>query len=317
MGQAFRLNHHAAVMVQEMVAKADALGVQVLPGLPAQVLDCGVQAPGGYEAGCRFASVTMGGLGRITLVPWQAGMLTLPGVQVITDQPAVACLGAQYAGWAIRNEGFFAMGSGPARALARVEKLYQSLPVSEESGEAVLCLEGRKLPDQGVLGHIASACGVAPDRLAVLIAPTASVVGSVQVSARVVETALHKLHELGFDVAAVRHGWGIAPLSPVAGDDLRAIGRTNDCLLYGGLVHLTVDVPDEVLADLAPRVPASASGDYGRPFYEVYRQYGDFYKIDPLLFSPAQVSLVSLRSGRVFTAGALNPAVLQASFGEG
>jgi methenyltetrahydromethanopterin cyclohydrolase len=317
MGAAFSLNRRAMRLVGRMMDEAEALGVTRLPYLPGQVVDCGIGAPGGYEAGRRFAAICMGGLGQVALVPWHAEHLTLPGVQVVTDRPVAACLGAQYAGWAIRGEGFFAMGSGPARALAQVEKLYVHLPIAEKADEAVICLEGRRLPTEEVLGEIAQRCGVRVERLTALIAPTASVVGAVQVSARVVETALHKLHELGFNVASIRNGWGIAPVAPVAADDLRAIGRTNDCLLYGGVVHLTIDAPDELLADIVGKVPAASSADHGRPFYQIYREYGDFYKIDPLLFSPAAVHLTSLRSGRTHSAGKVDQAILLDSFREG
>jgi methenyltetrahydromethanopterin cyclohydrolase len=130
----------------------------------------------------------------------------------------------------------------------------------------------------------------------------------------VVETALHKLLELGFDVGKIVTGFGSAPLAPVAKNDMRAIGRTNDCILYGGSVHLTLDAEDDELAELAPRVPSSSSRDYGTPFYDLFQRYGgDFYKVDPHLFSPARVSLTNLRSGRSFEAGRLNAEVLRQS----
>jgi methenyltetrahydromethanopterin cyclohydrolase len=146
------------------------------------------------------------------------------------------------------------------------------------------------------------------------VAPTASTAASVQISARVIETALHKIHELGFDVRRIRSGFGSAPLAPIARSDARAIGRTNDCILYGGRVHLTIDAEDDELAALAPKVPAVASPDYGTPFYDVFKRYGgDFYKIDPHLFSPAHVMLTSAHSGHGFEAGRLNVAVLRQS----
>ena len=41
-----------------------------------------------------------------------------PLVQVVTDHPVRACLASQYAGWAIKEGKYFAMGSGPMRAAA-------------------------------------------------------------------------------------------------------------------------------------------------------------------------------------------------------
>jgi methenyltetrahydromethanopterin cyclohydrolase len=101
---------------------------------------------------------------------------------------------------------------------------------------------------------------------------------------------------------------------PVAKNDLRAIGRTNDCVLYGGQARYTIRAGDDELAELAARLPASASSDYGSPFYDIFKRYdNDFYKIDPMLFSPAEVWLTSATSGRTFHGGRLNPDVLRAS----
>jgi len=311
------LNRRAFEYVRRMVAEAEALGiaVHVLPG-GTQVLDCGVHAPGGLEAGRRMAEVCMGGLGMVTLT-WQTWEdMAWPAVTVSTDFPAEACLAAQYAGWAVRHGTYFAMGSGPARALVRAEaELYDRLGYREASDVAVLCLETRHLPTADVAGFIAERAHVDPSRLALLVAPTASVAGSVQVAARSVETALHKLYVLGFDVRRVLHGTGVCPLPPPAGDDARAIGRTNDAVLYGGRVYLLVRADDSELAALVPRLPSSASPAYGRPFYEVLRNCDfDFYRIDPLLFSPAEVVVTNVVSGRTFRAGRVDPAVLKGSF---
>ena len=61
-----------------------------------------------------------------------------------TDRPAVACLAAQYAGWRLDYEGYFAMGSGPGRALIHAEDLYDDLDWDEHASAAVLCLETRE-----------------------------------------------------------------------------------------------------------------------------------------------------------------------------
>jgi methenyltetrahydromethanopterin cyclohydrolase len=126
---------------------------------------------------------------------------------------------------------------------------------------------------------------------------------------------MHKLVELGFDVRQVKAASGMCPLAPVAGDDKKAIGRTNDAILYGSQVFFTVEAKDEDLANLVEKIPSSSSPDYGTPFYELFMRHGgDFFKIDRMLFSPALVMLNNLRSGRVFTAGHINPSMLKASF---
>ena len=72
---------------------------------------------------------------------------------------------------------------------------------------------------------------------------------------------------------------------------------------------------DDLIAEIGPKVPASASPDYGAPFASLFeRAGGDFYKIDPMLFSPAEVVLCNLKSGRAFVFGQTKPEVLKQSF---
>jgi len=311
------LNERAARIADRMAADAAALGVRVttLEG-GARLVDCGIAAPGGYEAGRLLAEACLGGLGTVELSPFEHAGLSLPGVSVRTDHPALACLGSQYAGWAVKPEGYFAMGSGPLRAIACVEtRLFAQLAYAEPAeGRGVLVLETRDVPGPAVVSWLAAKSGVPAERLTLLAAPTASLAAAVQISARVVETALHKLHELGFDVKQALAGHGTAPVAPVAKNDLRALGRTNDCVLYGGSVQLTVAADDAELERLVPRVPSSASRDYGAPFYDLFQRYErDFYKVDPLLFSPARVSITNVRSGRTFEAGRLDAGILRQS----
>src|ERR687890_759148 len=299
------VNQRAAELADRLAADADALRVAVttLPG-GTRVIDCGSAVPGGLEAGRRFAEITMGGLGSVAFTPVVVAGRSMPGLTVVTDHPALACLAAQYAGWQIKREGYFAMASGPGRALIRAEDLYDDLDVDERASADVLCLETRDAPPDELAVSVAERAGVAPGDLTLLFAPTASLAGGVQVAARIVETALHKLHEIGFDVRRVVSGYGTCPLPPVAKDDGPAIGRTNDAVLYGGQVELTVDRPGDELDAIVGRGPSSSSKDHGEPFGTVLEAADwDFYKIDPLLFSPAEVRLASVQSGRSFHAG--------------
>jgi methenyltetrahydromethanopterin cyclohydrolase len=311
------LNDRAAAFADQLAADADAARVAVTTlSNGARLIDCGAQAAGGFEAGRRFAEICMAGLGTVAYAPVVLEGRWLPALTVTTDRPAVACLASQYAGWRIDREGYFAMGSGPGRALIRAEELYDDLDWDERAEAAVLCLETREPPPAAIADFVAERAGVPASALTLLFAPTASVVGGVQIAARVVETALHKLHELDFDVRRVVAGYGSCPLPPVAGDDMAAIGRTNDAVLYGGQVHLTVEADDDdALRELVERLPASASSDYGEPFGKVLKDANfDFYAIDPLLFSPAQIRLTSAGSGRSFEAGRVNLEVLERSF---
>ena len=308
------LNDRARELADRLDADADAAGVEVIAlENGARLIDC---RGGGFAAGRAFAEICMGGLGEVAYAPLVLDGRWFPGVTVTTDRPAIACLAAQYAGWRIDRDGYFAMGSGPGRALIRAEELYDDLDWDERASAAVLCLETREPPPAGIAAFVAERAGVEPSALTLVMAPTASVTGSVQIAARAVETALHKLHELDFDVRRVVSGFGSCPLPPVAADDMAALGRTNDAMLYGGQVHLTVQADDDdALRALVERLPASASSDYGEPFGKVLKDANfDFYAIDPQLFSPAQIRLTSVGSGRSFEAGRLDPAVLERSF---
>jgi methenyltetrahydromethanopterin cyclohydrolase len=314
----YRLNLRSAAIADELIADPIRFGVELYTlANGARIIDAGVRAAGGLAAGQAMAHACMGGLGQVSFVPLSIGNDTYQGVQVWTDHPAIACMASQYAGWAIHVDQFFAMGSGPLRAVARVEReLFDKLAYSERAERGVLVLEGRSLPTDDIVAWVSERAGLQPSSLVFIVAPTASVAGSVQISARVLETGLHKMDALGFDVRLVTNAIGNAPLPPVAKNDLRAIGRTNDCILYGGQARYTVRADDATLESLAAGIPASSSSDYGTPFYEIFERYDrDFYKIDKLLFSPAEVWLTSATTGRTFHGGRLDPSVLRASLG--
>jgi len=318
-GEPLGLNDRAWEMADRMAAHAAALRILARP-LPggARVIDAGIATPGGHAAGLALAEICMGGLGHVDYTPLAIGGDAWPGVRVWTDHPAVSCMASQYAGWAIQVDKYFAMGSGPLRAHARVEReLFAKLGYAETAPRGVLVLETRNPPTEAVAAWVAAKAGLVPAHLTFVVAPTASLAGGVQITARILETGLHKMDTLGFDLKKIVSGIGTAPLPPVAKNDLRAIGRTNDCILYGGQAHYTVNADDVELAELVPRIPASASKDYGTPFYDIFKRYdGEFYKIDPLLFSPAEVWLTSVQSGKTYHAGHINPEVLRASLVE-
>jgi methenyltetrahydromethanopterin cyclohydrolase len=314
-----RMNERAWALADNCLERADELRIAVHTLRDrARVIDAGINVPGGLTAGRALAELCMGGLGHVEYASLTIAGEAWPGVQVWTDHPAECCMASQYAGWAITLDGYFAMGSGPLRAKARVEKeLFAKLGYGEDATRGVLVLEGRTLPTDDVAAWVARKAGVASEAITFAIAPTASLAGGVQIVSRVIETGLHKMDTLGFDVTRVVSAMGTAPLAPTAKSDIRAIGRTNDCVLYGGQARYTVRAEDEELARLAERLPSSASPDCGTPFYDIFKRYdNDFYKIDPLLFSPAEVWLTSATSGRTFHAGRVNAEVLRTSLFE-
>ena len=278
-------------------------------------IDCGIRARGGLLAGIELARICLGDLGGVSILPGEVAGRPLPLVQVVTDHPVQACLASQYAGWAIREGEYFAMASGPMRAVRGRESIYDAIGFREIEGSVVGVLETRQPPPPSVVAAIAAECRVEPGSVTLLAAPTASLAGGVQVVARSVETALHKLSELGFDLNRIVSAQGTAPLPPVAGDDLAAIGRTNDAVLYGARVSLFVTGDDPSLEELGPRVPSQASRDYGEPFAMIFKRYNhDFYAVDPHLFSPAQVVFQNLETGRTHAFGGVDAEVLARSF---
>ena len=311
------LNQRTFHIVDEIAQFAEELRIQD-HHLPegGRVLDFGIEAEGGLDAGLTLARICMAGLGDVQIMTGEIAGIGWPHVVVTTDHPTVACLYSQYAGWQISVDKYFAMGSGPMRAAAGSEEVFLRSNYKETVSEAVGILETATMPDESVFAYLSEKTGVEPSRMALLVAPTASQSGNVQIVARSVETALHKLFELDFDVNRIQSAYGTTPLSPVAADDLTGIGRTNDAILYGGRVTLWVNGDDDSLQEIGPKVPANASECYGQPFLDIFEAAGrDFYAIDRQLFSPAEIVFQNLETGNVHHFGQVNVDVLQKSFG--
>ena len=310
------LNERAQRLVAALVERAEERRVvaQPIEG-GGRVIDCGIDAPGGFASGLDLARVCLAGLGDVAIVPGIVAGKSSPYVQVSTDHPVAACLGSQYAGWAIQEGKFFAMGSGPMRAAAGKEPLFETIGFRERGDAVVGVLETRALPTPEVINKIAAACQVEPASVTLLVAPTASLAGTIQIVARSVETALHKLMELHFDVSRIVSAIGIAPLPPVAKNDLAGIGRTNDAILYGAHVDLYLKGPDDEIEAIGPNVPSVSSKDHGEPFSAIFKRYNhDFYAVDPHLFSPAEVVFHNVETGQSHAFGRLAHDVLVRSF---
>ncbi|TDV19550.1 methenyltetrahydromethanopterin cyclohydrolase [Paraburkholderia caballeronis] len=283
------------------------------------IVDAGVAAAGSLEAGLLVARICMGGLGHVSVRSASEPEPAWPfAIDVRTSWPVIACLGSQYAGWSLAatkeqtgGKKFFSLGSGPARALAVKEPLYAELGYRDRHARGALVLEVDRLPPQVVIDKVLHDCGLAADALTLIVTPTQSVAGTVQVVARVVEVALHKVHVLGIALDEVVEAAGSAPLPPPAPDGIEAMGRTNDAILYGGRVQLTVRT-DAAAKRIATELPSSNSRDYGRPFADIFRAFNfDFYQIDPALFAPAEVWASSLESGRTWHGGRLDADLLR------
>jgi methenyltetrahydromethanopterin cyclohydrolase len=322
-GVGLSVNQGAAPLLQALLRDADALGISVgLDASGACLVDAGLHARGSVLAGLRVAEICMGGFGRVSLrastsIKEHAGWPTW--LDVHSAQPVLACLASQYAGWSLAAskeetgaKKFFALGSGPARALAVKEPLFAELGYQDHSSSGVLVMEVDRAPPAVIVQKILRDCGLRPEQLSLIITPTTSAAGTTQVVARVLEVALHKAHQLGFAMHHVVEGLASAPLPAASPDGVTAMGRTNDAILYGGQVHLSVRGDDDAARELARRLPSCNASDFGRSFAELFKAANyDFYQIDPALFAPAEVWVSNLDSGHTWHAGASRLDLLQ------
>jgi methenyltetrahydromethanopterin cyclohydrolase len=316
---ALSVNLLAWKLLEKLCEKADFYGVKVeKTASGTTIVDAGINARGGFEAGKVITEICMGGCGKARITNRKYGELELPSIFVYTDHPAIATLGSQFAGWQIKEEDYFAIGSGPARALAlKPKEIYEQIGYRDYFEKAVVVLETDKRPPEKLIDRLAKDCNVKKENLAIILTPTASVAGSTQVSGRIVETGIHKLNKLGLNPKTILYAWGCAPISPIHPKFAQAMARTNDAILYGGTTYYMVDYENEdELKRILENAPSKASKDYGRPFIEIFKKAEyNFYKIDPNLFAPAVVIVNSVRSGRTFKVGEINSEILLKSLG--
>ena len=326
MTQKASVNQLAHPLVKQLIDQADKLrvGVDVL-GNGCTIIDAGIEHVGGLEAGRIIAEICLGGMGTVTFTHSTYTNNWPLSVNVHTGNPVLACLGSQYAGWSLSHEKYYALGSGPARAMATkqkdgqtlpVEELYQELAYHDDSDCPVLVIENDAIPPLAIIEKVAEACGVEPSKLTIIVTPTSSLAGGVQVVARVLEVAMHKAHALHFPLENIVDGSGFAPICPPHPNFVKAMGRTNDAILFAGQVHIFVKGSDDDAKKLADALPSSTSKDYGKPFADIFKacEY-DFFKIDAMLFSPASVIVTAVDSGKTFRAGHIDNALLDQSFG--
>jgi methenyltetrahydromethanopterin cyclohydrolase len=308
------INRMAIELIDEAIDFAEELRVvphELESG--ATVLDFGVDAPGGIEAGMLLAEVQTAGLSTVqTRMDDVAGAPT-PHVELQTDNPALSLLCSQKAGWELTFEDppYDGLGAGPARALVAEEDEFHELEYFDEFDLTVLSVESIDLPGDRIAEHVAEQAGVEPSGVFLPAYATGSTVGSVTAAARAAELAVFRLFELGYDVRNVQSAFGSAPIAPVSYDESVAMARTNDAVAYGGEVHLTVAEDFEEF----DRVPSSAREEYGTPFEDIFDDAGwDFYEVPETIFAPASVT-VDVVDGPTHVLGETDEEILAESFG--
>ncbi len=314
------INKLAVKVVKEIIAREDEIGVKVIHmNCGATLIDMGLNVKGSNEAGLLFTRVTLGDMATVNLGTWKLDDDYIFGsVELFVTEPLVACLASQIAGWQLGSGEFATIGSGPARAQAVIPSDYylDMTPYRDRNDEVVLCIQDIRYPDDAIALEVAQACKVAPENVYLLIAPSASIVGSIQVSARMIEEVCHKMHEKGFDVSKVINARGRTPVAPLVMDEVKAIGRINDAILYGGDTEFWVDASDEEIAAVVEKLVSKTSSPYyPELFGVVFERAGrDFYKIDHDFHSIAKIQIHNVRSGKSFVAGEINYDVIRESF---
>ncbi len=324
-----KINDLAFNIVKDLMDNKEKYGVEVNKlSTEATVLDL---TNGSWIAGKLVGEICMGGLGTVEFTSFNIGKHYLPAVNVYTSHPVLSCMASQLAGWSVKlkkeveKDGkvkkkvvFQSLGSGPARAKARSEKLFEEIPYTDESEYAVLVFETRQMPNEEVLEIVSTKCNVSPSNTYAVCAPTACIVGSIQVAARIVETGIHKLHEIHFPLEMLKEGFGTTSIAPIPKDDFAAMGTTNDSIIAAGQTFYTIDVEKEKeseLFELLEKAPADQSPSYGKPFNTIFKEAEyDFYKIDPGLFAPATYTVNNVKTGHTITVGNINYELLKQSY---
>jgi methenyltetrahydromethanopterin cyclohydrolase len=285
-----------------------------------------------WKGGKLVGEICMGGLGFVQFSHYNLDGHFIPSVIVHTSEPLISCMASQLAGWNVKLKKevekngqmktkvvFQSLGSGPARAKSKVEKIFDEIDYIDESDCAVIVFETPKLPNEEVMNIVAEKCGVDTSKTYAICAPTACLTGSIQVAARIVETGVHKLHEINFPIELIKDGYGTTTIAPIAKDDLGAMGRTNDSISAGGMTYYTVNVEkekEEELFEIIRKGPANTSSSYGKPFIETFKAANyNFYDIDSGLFAPATYTLTNVRTGRSLSVGKVNHELLKQSYG--
>ncbi len=291
----YSLNKETNLLVDDLKKESNKLGLSISTGpLGSKIIDAGINSFGSIEGGRKIAEICLGGLGYVNIVPEFNFNSSYKSVSVHASNPVLACLGSQYAGWSLNHNNFFSLGSGPARSLAQKEEIFKELNYKDKSSSTCIVLEVGTNPPEEIVRKISNDCKVLPKNITFILTPTTSLCGTIQVVSRVLEVAIHKMHELKFPLNKILHGFATAPIPPIANDFISGMGRTNDAIIYGGKVSICIDGDESEIIKLSENLPSFNSKDYGKPFKQIFLDYDkDFYKIDGSLFSPACVLINS------------------------
>ena len=122
----YELNHRATQLVERVATTVDDFRVRLVR-VGTRGFSTSASGPReGLMPVRRSPRSAWPGLGWVSILPGDIGGVSWPHVFVTTDHPIAACLFSQYAGWQVATNGFFAMGSGPMRAVYASRRTLQS-----------------------------------------------------------------------------------------------------------------------------------------------------------------------------------------------
>ncbi len=306
-------------LVKKLVRNPEKFGITVTEKSSSTILiDAGLKAKGGLLAGKTITEICLGGLGRADVALENYDELIIPTIKVYTDHPALSTLGSQLAGWHITDDSFFALGSGPARALAlKPHSIYDKIGYKDKSDTAVLVIETSEEPPSRVVDYIRASCNLDSGMLYLILVPTSSIAGSIQIAGRTVETGIYKLTRSGIDPNIITHAYGQAPVLPLHPNSNEAMGRCNDAIIYGGVTYYNVSyAEDTIFQKMIEKSVSISSVSYGTTFSEIFSEADhDFNRVDPEIFAPASMTISNTMTGSVFSAGKVNTNMLKRSSG--
>lgn len=307
----FSVNKEAMKIVKKIIENKEALNVGVISlKNGSTVIDMGINYPGGWKAAQHLTEITMGGLGLLNYGIYRLGELELPQVNIYADKPVIACLSCQLSGWALpefkNDAGIVPLISGPVRAIVKEDKFAKLFSYQDKSEKVVVVLQDKVLPSEELTTYIAKKCKIEPENIFILVAPTGSLVGLVNVIARTLETSLWRLHELGFDINNVISAWGKAPLPPISKDEYTAMIRANTYIYYGGTAGFVVNCKDEDIERIIEDITLSpkTTKQYGIPFSKLLEEAGgNIFNMTEFCHNVTKVNFCNSFTGNTFVYG--------------
>ncbi len=316
--QGYSLNHTAVGIIKDAITRADEFQIRSWRAeCGSTLVDMGLTCPGSWKAGQAFVEAGFGGMGKATYGKFDIGPFTVPSIDVWVDHPVLAVVASQAGCWELGSGELAEIGSGPARAVALADRWAGHGYRDPDPSEVVVQLQTHRVPSDDLCRAVADACHLPPEKVYVVFAPTACLVGAIQVASRTVEQVMIKLFMRGFDIHSVKYGFGTAPVAPLVNDEAEVMGRANDALFYGATTVLYADVPDETISAIINNFCFDVnSGEFwGTPFASIFDHFHhNWFEVPDLVNSPAKVIINSLQTGHSFVGGQINREVLARSY---